>query len=85
MNMDDLREFVNTAKQKVGGIIVALTGRDGDYKYIMTSSRVDLSAIYKKINADLLGRGGGRDNMIQGSFATDLDSISHYFQNVKYC
>ena len=85
MNMDDLREFVNTAKQKVGGIIVALTGRDGDYKYIMTSSRVDLSTIYKKINADLLGRGGGRDNMIQGNFATDLESISHYFQNVKYC
>lgn len=84
MNMDELRELVNTAKTKVGGILVALTGTDGDYKYVMTSARVDLSGIYKKINADLCGRGGGRDNMIQGSFATDLVSISEYFVKELY-
>lgn len=84
MNMDELREFVNSAKDKVGGILVALGGKDGDYKYIMTSETVDLSPIYKKINADLLGRGGGRDNMIQGSFASDLDTITRYFKEEKY-
>lgn len=84
MNMDELRELVNCAKSKVSGILVALCGKDGDYKYIMTSERVDLAPIYKKINADLSGRGGGRDNMIQGSFSADLDTVTRYFSEEKY-
>ena len=84
MNMDELREFVNSAKSKVGGILVALTGKDGDYKYVMTSATVDLAPIFKKINADLSGRGGGRDNMIQGSFGSDLDTVTRYFSEEKY-
>lgn len=83
MSMDELRELVNSAKARVGGILVALTGTDGDYKYIMTSDTVDLAPIYKSVNASLLGRGGGRDNMIQGSFATDLDTIKKYFSELK--
>ena len=84
MNMDELREFVNCAKEKVGKILVALTGKDGDYKYIMTSAHIDLAPIYKQINGALSGRGGGRDNMIQGSFTTDFESISKYFSGEKY-
>ena len=84
MSMDELREFVNSAKDKVGGILVAINGNDGDYKYIMTSKSVDLSPIYKRINSDLCGRGGGRDNMIQGSFATGFESIRKYFADEKY-
>ena len=74
-----MREVANLAKSKVTGVLVILTGGDGDYKYIMTSESVDLSKIYKQINASLLGRGGGRDNMIQGSFSADFNSIKEYF------
>lgn len=84
MNMDELRELVNCAKSKVSGILVALCGNEGDYKYIMTSSAIDLAPIYKKINSDLSGRGGGRDNMIQGSFSADLDTVTRYFSEEKY-
>jgi alanyl-tRNA synthetase len=84
MNMDELREFANSAKSKVGGVLVALTGKDGDLKYVITSESVELSHLYKKINADLSGRGGGRDNMIQGSFSADLDTITRYFSEGKY-
>ena len=84
MNMDELREFVNCAKDKVGGILVALTGSEKDYKYIMTSTSIDLSAIYKRINRDLCGRGGGRDNMIQGNFTVDYDRITQYFKGEEY-
>lgn len=79
MTPDEMREVANLAKSKVTGILVILTGCDGDYKYIMTSESVDLSKIYKQINASLLGRGGGRDNMIQGSFSANLESIKEYF------
>ena len=84
MNMDELRELVNCAKSKVSGILVALCGNEGDYKYIMTSNAIDLAPIYKRINADLSGRGGGRDNMIQGSFSADLDTVTRYFSEEKY-
>ena len=79
MTPDEMREVANLAKSKVTGVLVILTGCDGDYKYIMTSESVDLSKIYKQINAGLLGRGGGRDNMIQGSFSANLESIKEYF------
>ena len=84
MNMDELREFVNHAAARVGGILVALTGTDGDLKYIMTSHAVDLSLICRRINSELSGRGGGRDNMIQGSFSVDLDTVERYFSEERY-
>ena len=77
-----MREIVNVAKAKVGGILVVLTGSDKDYKYVMTSERVDLGSIYKDANSKLLGRGGGRDNMIQGSFSVDLEAIEAYFKDL---
>ena len=82
MTADEMRELVNCAKEKVGKILVVLTGIDGDYKYIMTSQNLDLAPIYKQINTDLCGRGGGRDNMIQGSFAVSIETIKKYFEEI---
>lgn len=77
---DELREVVNSAKDKIGGILVALSGADGDYKLVMSSSFVELSTgVYKQIFAALGGRGGGRDNMIQGSVSATLNEIREYF------
>ena len=81
---DELREVVNSAKNKVAGILVALTGTDGDYKLVMSSATVDLSGVYKKIFADLGGRGGGRDNMIQGSIFATIEDIRNYFANNRF-
>ena len=76
---DELREVVNLAKEKVTGVLVALSGTDGNFKVVMTSGNVDLSPIHKRIFTELSGRGGGRDNMIQGSFSATLDEIRKYF------
>ena len=78
---DELREVVNLAKPKVLGILVALSGVECDYKVVMSSSSVDLSGVHKAIFTELRGRGGGRDNMIQGSFTASLDEIKAYFAN----
>jgi alanyl-tRNA synthetase len=77
--MDELRDFANKAVSSVSGILVALIGRDGDYKYIMASSNVDLRAKVKDINAKLNGRGGGHPQMIQGSLFATLEEIKAYF------
>ena len=76
---DELREVVNLAKEKVTGVLVALSGTDGNFKVVMTSGNVDLSPIHKRIFTELSGRGGGRDNMIQGNFSATLDEIRKYF------
>ena len=82
LSLDEMREIANCAKEKVGRIFVVLTGTDGNYKYIMTSNSIDLAPVFKQINTDLCGRGGGRDNMIQGSFGACLETIKIYFDKL---
>lgn len=79
IDMDELREFANKAVVNVRGILVALIGQDGDYKYIMASNSVDLRSIVKDINDKLHGRGGGQPGMIQGSLFATLKEIKEYF------
>lgn len=80
LTIPELIAFSNIANKRVGKITVALSGSDGDYKYVISSSSVDLSTLSKDINAALCGRGGGRAEMLQGSFATALDEIKSYFK-----
>lgn len=79
-SIPELIAFSNAAGKKIGGILVALSGVEGDYKYVISSSSVDLRSKVKGINSTLSGRGGGRPEMIQGSFATHLSSIKEYFK-----
>lgn len=79
-DMDALRELVNCAVHKVSGMLVALSGTDGDYKYVIGSKTVDLKPLAREINAALGGRGGGRSEMIQGSFTATVQQIRAYFE-----
>lgn len=80
MSLDALREFSNCATDRVAGVLVALSGSDGDFKYIISSRSRDLRAEAKNINAALGGRGGGRPEMIQGSLSATLEDIKDYFE-----
>jgi alanyl-tRNA synthetase len=76
----ELIAFSNIAGEKISGITVALSGNDGDYKYVISSKSVDLRSISKEINSTLSGRGGGRPEMIQGSFGASFKEIQDYFK-----
>jgi alanyl-tRNA synthetase len=76
---DELIAFSNEAVCKVSGILVLLSGSDGDYKYVISSDTVDLRSCIKDINKSLLGRGGGKANMVQGRFCASLAEIKEYF------
>lgn len=79
---DMLRLVANDAMNKAGGILVVLCGSDEDgYKYVMATSQGDISSCVKDANAALNGRGGGKGNMAQGSFAATLEEIEKYFLN----
>ena len=76
----ELIAFSNVANKKVGNLTVALSGIDGDYKYVISSNTADLRQMAKEINTALGGRGGGRAEMIQGSFSATLEDIKNYFK-----
>ncbi len=78
-SIPELIAFSNTAAPRVSGILVLLSGCDGDFKYVISSNTVDLRANAPDINKSLLGRGGGRSNMLQGSFGVTYDKIAEYF------
>lgn len=78
-SIPELIAFSNLAVTKVGGILVALSGVDGDYKYVISSSSVNLCEQAREINSLLSGRGGGKPNMIQGSISATIDEINKYF------
>ena len=77
--IEELRSFVNIAISKVSGVLVALCGCDGDYKYIIASGTVNVASEVKAYNSALNGRGGGRGCAVQGSFAATLDEIKAFF------
>lgn len=79
-SIPELIAFSNVANKSVGGLTVALSGVDGDYKYVISSCTTDLRPLAKEINAALGGRGGGRAEMIQGSFSASLEEIKNYFK-----
>ena len=78
-DMDSLRAFVNKAKEKCKGTIVALSGEEGAYKYVIYGESDDFQSIVKNANSALCGRGGGRAPMASGSFAATLDEIKNHF------
>lgn len=79
--INELIAFSNVAVSKTEGITVALSGREGDYKYVISSRSVDLKAMSRDINSTLNGKGGGRSEMIQGGFACTIEQIRDYFIN----
>ncbi len=77
-----LREIVNAAMEKCGGIAGAFSGNDEDgYRYIIGSRSIDLRVNGKIINAGISGRGGGKPEMIQGSCTGNAESIRKFFEN----
>ena len=80
-DMLSLRNLVNEAKKRCGGICACFSGNDAEgYKYIISSTTTDLRARSKEINAAISGRGGGSSEMIQGSCTATREEIEKYFR-----
>jgi alanyl-tRNA synthetase len=81
-DMLSLRNLVNEAKKRCGGICACFSGNDDiGYKYIISSTSVDMRAMTKEINSAISGRGGGSAEMIQGSCAAKREEIEKFFES----
>lgn len=78
-----MRILANRIKEKTKKLAAVLTGSDETgYKYIITSSDVDLKAYLSDMNNALSGRGGGSKEMIQGSFEATKENIEKYLKDI---
>ena len=80
LDVISLRELVNAGLERTTGLCAAFAGGDGDWKYVIGSRSGDLRGAAKTLNAALRGRGGGRPEMIQGSFAAGREEIEAFFR-----
>lgn len=79
-DVETLRLLANLLKKKTTKICCVLSGNDASgYSYIIASETINLREIAKEINSALQGRGGGREDMIQGSFSATFEEIEKYF------
>ena len=82
LDMDNLRELINAAKEKCGGMAAGFLGSDEEgYRYIIGGKDIDLRAKSKEINAAIKGKGGGKSEMIQGTAGATAAEIKAYFEN----
>ncbi len=80
LDMTALRNIVNLAKDKSPCLCGAFSGNDENgYSYIIYSEDFDANEKSKDINEKLSGRGGGKNNMIQGSVKANRQAIENYF------
>lgn len=82
LDNNNLRNLVNAGVPLAGGVCAALQGNDTDgYRYIIGSANVKLRAWAKEFNAALNGRGGGSEEMIQGTVTASAEEIRTYLAN----
>lgn len=80
LDTEAMRTFVNKCAPKVKGVLVALSGEEGNYKYVIYSESSDFGNIVKEANASLLGRGGGKSPMASGTYKASLLEIKSFFE-----
>lgn len=80
LDSNGLRNLVNAGVERCGGICAGFLGNDADgYRYIIGSKTVRLRAFAKEFNAAMNGRGGGSEEMIQGSVQATAAQLTAYF------
>jgi len=81
LSYDELRDLANSASGKVSGMLALLSGQDGEYKYVILSDSRDMGTAVREVNSALLGKGGGRGRMVQGTMRSSAAEIKKYFNN----
>ncbi|SDA21281.1 alanyl-tRNA synthetase [Ruminococcus sp. YE71] len=79
---DALREVANKAVLLTDGIAGVFGEEEQGFSYIIASANVPLRAKSKEINSALGGKGGGSDQMIQGSVTADKETIEKFFSEL---
>ena len=78
---ENVREFLNGASSKCK-VAAGFIGRDGDYRFIIRSDKIDLKDAASRINEAISGRGGGSPAMIRGNCTAARSEIENFFDSI---
>lgn len=82
-DMPTLRKTVLDASKHAGGLCAGFSGSDDKgYIYVIASLSTPLRELSKALNSALNGKGGGSDELIQGSVKASRREIENYFDEV---
>lgn len=82
MNMPDLRTLVLDSAKNCSGFCAGFSGNDNDgYIYAIASFNIKLREKSKSINSVLCGKGGGSDELIQGSLKSTKSQIENFLHS----
>lgn len=85
LDTDGIRKLAVMLRDRCEGLCVVLSGEDeAGYAFAITSPKVKLRALSKEINTALSGRGGGKDDMLQGRFVAKRHDIEKYFSSEEF-
>ncbi|MGP1443356.1 MAG: hypothetical protein ACTTJQ_04630 [Dialister pneumosintes] len=73
----EIRRFCEfLLKNKVAQTAMIISKKaDSYFNYVIGSREKDMKALGKTLNHELCGRGGGKVEMIQGSYQSDFEKI----------
>lgn len=81
---EELCEIALLVSEKAAGAAVACSGNDDDgYTYAVYCRGAAMNRHAKAINTALNGRGGGRDELIRGSFRASRSDIETFFRTFE--
>lgn len=86
LETDELRYLCETALSQTPAAVCAATspveGDESRLGFVIASNQKDLRPACKELNHRLNGRGGGKPNMVQGSWATSRDEAEAALRKV---
>lgn len=75
---ETLRAFADAAKERAGGLTLALSGEEGNYRYVLACRGESIAPHVTALNLALSGRGGGRGEMAQGTASCALKKAEEH-------
>jgi len=82
LSPDSLRKLCAAVAQTCQGRCAVFAGAAPHFKYAVAQPGGSLRALAKDLNLALHGRGGGKDDFIQGSVHATKDEIQHFFNTL---
>ncbi len=77
IDSNDFRKYIDElVKQNKGSVVAGFNENDNGFNYVIISYTISLRNFIKDINSRINGRGGGSDQMLQGSCKAEKEEIS---------
>lgn len=84
LSSEEVRELADLCKEKTASFAAVLSGTECEgYSYAISSESISLKQYFNEINTALSGRGGGRNEMLQGRFNAQKIRIIDFFNEFE--